>query len=325
MFCGGGHNVRPSNDVWEYDLAGNAWICLRGADPAFAATASWFRDNAMLKDGIVVTKSVAPVRMHHQWDQVTYDPNRKLLLYIDSMPRSLRYDVNLDQEGNALERGLGITHDELAAKLGPDGIYVWGFDAARRAWTHREFVVNWKGPGNTVGGRQESGILEYLPDRHTLFFAGYGGALLRDPQAASWTRLRGSGRTYGAVGVYDHDTQRVIAIRGGKTLSHALDGNGWRTVIEDGPAKGTDASCTLHYDPVAKRVIMFSVAATPHLWLYDAARNVWSDPKPGGDIPSGISGERMIVYYDAARNVLVCYDSQQIWVYRCRRRELSRS
>jgi len=319
LFCGGGHNVRPINDVWEYDLAANTWVCLRGADPPFAATASWFRENAMLKAGIVATKTGAPVRMHHQWDQVTYDPERKLLLYVDSMPRSLTYNVKLDQAGNALEQGLGMMHDELTAKLGPDGIYIWGLDAAKRKWTHIEFVVNWKGPGNTIGGRQESGILEYLPDKKTVWFSGYGGALLRDPVARNWMRLPGTGRTYGAVGAYDQNTQTLIAIRGAKTSAYTLDGSGWRTLIEEGPAKGNDSNCTLHYDPVAKRIVMFSAAASPNLWLYDVASSEWTDPKPRGDVPTEVSGDRMIVYYDVARNVHVYYDARETWVYRCRR------
>jgi hypothetical protein len=34
LYCGAGHNVHPFNDVWEYDLASNTWICLYAPDPA---------------------------------------------------------------------------------------------------------------------------------------------------------------------------------------------------------------------------------------------------------------------------------------------------
>jgi len=321
LFCGGGHNVRPINDVWEYDLAANVWICLRGADPPFAATEAWFRENAMIKDGIAATRTGAPVRMHHQWDQVAYDPSRRLLLYVDSMPRSLTYDVKLERKGNALELGLGMTHEALQTELGPDGIYVWGFDAAKRKWTQAEFLVDWKGPGNTVGGRQESGILEYIPDTQGLWFGGYGGALRRDPTTNRWTRIDNASRTYGAVGVYDHDTKTVIAVHNARTLGRTLDEKGWQTLVEKSPATGNDGNCTLFYDPVAKKVVMFSAAAQPNLWLYDVAENVWTDPRPQGYPPCDVSAERMIVYYDLARNVLVYYDSREIWVYRCRRRK----
>ena len=65
---------------------------------------------------------------------------------------------------------------------------------------------------------------------------------------------------------------------------------------------------------------MFSAAATPNLWLYNLVEDKWTDPKPAGDVPEKVSGERMIVYHDAARNVLVYYDAGNIWVYRLKRR-----
>ncbi|MCK6470493.1 MAG: hypothetical protein L6R28_01995 [Planctomycetes bacterium] len=319
LYCGGGHNVRPINDVWEYDLAANAWICLHGADPGFAPTEEWFRAHAMLRDGAFATKCGAPVRMTHQWDQAAYDPVRKRLVFIESMPRGLHYGTKLETPGNAAEKGLGLDHETFLKKLGPDGIYAYEFDPAQRAWTRAEYVVNWKGPGNTTGGRQESGILEYLPDRKTLFFLGAGKSLLRDAEKGTWTPVDGGPRTYGMNGVYDPDAKKVIAIAGRKTLTYALgqEQKGWTTAIEEGPAEGNDASATMFYDPLAKKVVLYSLSAKPNLWLYDTARNEWTDPKPAGEAPAA-NGER-IVYHDPARNVLVYYNSKDVWVYRCTR------
>ena len=316
LFCGGGHNVKPINDVWEYDLAANAWICLRGADPGFSRNEDWFRKNAMLKFGIPATKTGAPVRMHHQWDQVTYDESRKLLLYVDSMPRSLTYAVKLGQEGNPLEKALGMTHEEFSKALGPDGIYAWGFDAEKRKFTHAEFVVNWKRPGNTVGGRQESGMLEYLRDKETTWFCGWGGEMVRDPESETWKAIQGSPRSYGAVGAYDHHTQTLISVLGGKTRLRKLKEKRWMTAIENGPARGNDASCTVHYDPLSRKFILFTSATKPNLWLFDTAAREWKDPKPAGDVPTSVAGHRMLIYFDEARNVLVYYDSSSVWVYR---------
>ena len=33
LYCGAGHNIHLYNDVWEYDLASNTWICLYAPDP----------------------------------------------------------------------------------------------------------------------------------------------------------------------------------------------------------------------------------------------------------------------------------------------------
>lgn len=58
LFCGGGHNTNWINDVWEYDLAGNTWICLKGSDPGSAYTEEWIRKNAkMLSNGVIAHKS----------------------------------------------------------------------------------------------------------------------------------------------------------------------------------------------------------------------------------------------------------------------------
>jgi len=313
IYLGGGHNVRPINDVWEYDLAANTWVCLRGADPRCGRTAEWVRKNAMLKDGVLMTKTGAPVRLLHTWDQFAYDPVRRLALLVHSTPRNFPAVPGIHR--GTLAQGLGLTPDQLEKRLVKDGIYIWGFDAAKRTWTSIEFMVNWKGPGNTIGGRQEGGVLEYMPDKNTLWFCGYSGPLVRDAATGKWNIGKVRRRVYAPVAVYDSNTRQMVIVINDRTIVGSPDGTKWK-VLTGQPAKGRDSSAGLVYDPVAKRAVLYTNSTTPHLWLFDVASGKWIDPKPKGDIPAG---GRMIVYYDEARNVTVYYNSRSIWVYRCKR------
>jgi hypothetical protein len=64
LYCGGGHNFDPGNDVWEYDLAANTWACLYAADkipPRYRKDGKdrqrvkWYKENAVLKKDRTVT------------------------------------------------------------------------------------------------------------------------------------------------------------------------------------------------------------------------------------------------------------------------------
>lgn len=318
VFFGGGHNVRRINDVWEYDLASNTWNCLRPADPSQKDSEEWFRENTMLKDGIIMTKAGGQVAVSHQWDQVAYDPERHLALWINSMPRSVNYSIKLDNPDNVVAKAYGMTFDEFQKKLGKDSLHVWGYDLAKKEWTSVECVASWKGPGNTTGGRQESGILKWMPDQKTLVFIG-ATTLVRDASNGEWKKVPGGSGTYGASAAYDEANKQVVAIAGRKTLTYAIGQKGWKTAIEEGPVAGNDAASALFFDPVSKHVLMHTLPSKegehPYaLWVYDPAKNEWFDPKPQGDVPP-IVGERLL-YLDEARNVLVYYDSRNVYVYR---------
>jgi len=321
VYCGGGHNVRPINDVWEYDLASNTWVCLRGADPPFRPREAWFRANATIQFGLPATQSGAMVRMSHTWDQATYDPERKLLIVPNSMPRSLTYSVKLEKEGNPFEKGLGLQHEDLLKKLGPDGIYAWAFDPAKRQWVGAELIANWKGPGNTIGGRQESGIMEYMPDTRTLWFAGYRGPLVRNRRTGEWEKASRSFHTYGTVGVYDRREEKIVITGGRKTwLCDPVTGE--RELVNSESPDTNDASGLMVYDTAAGKVVLYTTRQKPHLWTYDTVSNTWTDPKPLGERPG--PGRQRVVYYDEARNVTVYYDSVSIHVYRAKRRDAAK-
>ena len=58
LYCGAGHNIHLFNDVWEYDLPSNTWVCLFAADPAAHRTRDekWYRENVVLRDAVIRTQ-----------------------------------------------------------------------------------------------------------------------------------------------------------------------------------------------------------------------------------------------------------------------------
>ena len=92
LYCGAGHNIHPYNDVWEYDLAANTWICLYGVEWVFKGLPKNDEDKAvkmlksriMLKKGVITTVNGAPVRPAHTWWGLCYDPDKRRLVFWDA-------------------------------------------------------------------------------------------------------------------------------------------------------------------------------------------------------------------------------------------------
>jgi hypothetical protein len=310
LFCGGGHNIDPINDVWEYDLAANTWVCLSAADPVYPHRASdevvveYAGKHAVFKDGVVRTKRGGPLRPAHTWDGLCYNPDRRLMLWLE--PHQGLVFTNRP----ALAKGLGMSLDAFNAQRKP-GSYIWAFRPATRRWV-------WVQTGLRGG---EGAIMLYIPDRKRLWIKSGTRApaavTLYDPQTQTGKALSSHGMPgYGTVAAYDPHRKTVVVLNVKQTYTYSLEKDEWKTVQQDAPAGGRDASCHFHYDPVARCFVLFTRAVTPNLWLYDPKTNRWTDPRPKGDVPP--SKGRLVGYYDPARNVTVHYDGRSVWVYRCR-------
>jgi hypothetical protein len=113
LYAGGNHGIGRSNDVWEFDLAGNAWHQLHdkdGGDHArfkfslmfyprmvaknpnpeltdvqqreVADCQKWWAQNVVLVDGNFVTREThAPLLVGHTWDTLMYDPVNKRMVH----------------------------------------------------------------------------------------------------------------------------------------------------------------------------------------------------------------------------------------------------
>jgi len=318
LYCGGGHNIDPMNDVWEYDLAANTWACLLPADsivprkPREQPLAEFVKANATFKDGVVTTPSGAPLRPAHTWCGLCYDPERRRMLFLEPHQGLLFTDKA------ELAKAFGLTPQEFASQRKP-GSYIWAFDPVARKWDDVETGV--------TGG--EGAIMLYVEHLKTLWVkSARGPTALYDREKKAWKPLAKCPVGYGAVGAYDPDTRAVVVINASRnektpettyqTYCYSFDADQWKTVQERAPAGGRDASCHFHYDTAARCFVLITNAAEPRLWLYDAARNQWTDPKPQGDIPPK---SRLAGYYDPERNVTVNYDGKEVWVYRCKKKD----
>lgn len=318
LYCGAGHNIHPYNDVWEFDLAANTWICLYGADPSFSRRfqgpeeqdVAWVKAHAVLKDGVLRSPRGAPLRPAHTWWGVAYDTDRKRLVFWDAHKGILFTDRAL------IAKALGIDpKDELlkGSGSGPGEAYVFEFDPETRTW--QDVLTK-------VPKAYESSELEYLGDRKTLWLQS-GKTYTLNADRKGWTD--GGKSPFGAGGVtaYDPDTHSVVAVTREQTWIYSTQTGAWK----QGKALDGDGaivpSSTFAYDSAAKRFVLYTHVAkkdepkaAPRLWLYDVATDTWSDPAPQGErcAAGNVAG-----YYDAARNVTVIYSNAQTWVYRAKK------
>jgi len=302
LYAGAGHNGPLSNDVWEYDLAANTWVCLYAWDWAFAdlpkdidkATEilrTRIKTRSTASSTVVTTLKGAPLRPAHTWWGLAYDAERRRMVFWDAC-RGLWTGSDTDKV-TRVARVLGSTPAALVA----GGAHAFVFDPAARKWDA------WKDAPNAYMSSQ----LEYIPDRKALWLKSGNTYLCETGEAGNWKDLGAAGGpANGALSAYDPESKTIVAVLSKNTYAYSFSNNQWK-VIQDG--KSPDAvvpESTFCYDSVAKRFVLYSGRATPHLWLFDLARNEWTAPDDKGVIQSAIAGSAA-GYFDEARGVTVLY------------------
>jgi len=308
LYCGANHQAPHFlNDVWEYDLASNTWVCLASPDTHFNGSEAWVKANVQVKDGVATTKRGGPIRPCHTWDGLCYDPERRRLLWLDPA-RGLIFG-----SWDKVVAGLGADLKPEDAKLKP-APWIFEFDPVARKWDNV-----WTG----IPDAGEACVLEYLPDRKTFFLKGGTrpcGTQLYEPEKKAWKALSSKGQPgYGSIGAYSPDHKLVVVVDAGSTAAYSLDTNEWKPVQPKVPIGGRDCTAVFCYDTQAKLFVLYSVQGERKadcLWLYDPAKNEWTDPKPKGDVPPAVGAGG---YYDPERNVSVFYTHHDVYVYRCKR------
>ena len=127
IYAGGGHNIRPFNDVWEYDLPSNTWVCLYAPDPPLG-NVNW-EQSTIIKDGVLQHKRSGPPRLSHTFDAWNYDTNRCLAF----LPESLRGAVFVSFD--SVSKILALRKEELRRQWKP-GPYFITFDPYQRRWQY---------------------------------------------------------------------------------------------------------------------------------------------------------------------------------------------
>ena len=318
LYCGTHHGVFPiTNDVWEYDLAANTWVCVYASDPSLLSggTVEFFQKNAVFKDGIVQTPRGGQVRAIHTWSGLTYDSDRHRMLWFVPKGRGCTFT-----DRQTLAKGLGFQDEkELLAKWRTGTVgrytttYIWSFDPFGKKW---EILTE----GVPVFDEGQSA--EYIADRKMVWASW--GAQLYDPDKKATTDPKAKGKTAGVgevVAAYDPESKTVVMVSQNKTNTYSFATNEWKVVQDNAIASGADMRSYMAYDLVATKFILDTVDKGPQgqnqsgLYLYDLARNEWTEAKPQGDTaPPGGGG-----YYDPERNVTVKYTGRDTYVYRCKR------
>jgi hypothetical protein len=321
IFYGANHgSPHRMNDVWEYDLPSNTWVCLYGPDLMRGAD-NWakYLERSSLKTGIPRTKRGGPAVVPHSWWQMAYDPDLKAMLTFCSwsmVPKEVRE----------------------AQKRGPHKPPLWAFYPEKKKW---EPIT-----GSTFKGRRpryhNASALEYVPPlKATLWSANSWanrGLWAYDSKTNTWTDLKpngGNSKTFQLnapgseqVMVYAPDRKMLIGHQGGtnrktkkpwrKTSHYSIEKNEWQRVDATGHGeKGTippghDASTNFAYDTVGKVALLWA-PETKALWSYDPDAKKWTRLAPDGPAPPVRGRDAKLAYYDAARNVFVIPGQ---WVYR---------
>lgn len=308
LYCGAGHNIHPLNDVWEYDLSSNTWICLYAPDPAPPRDSpEWYRENVVLRNGVVVTPRGGPVRPAHTWWGLCYDSGARRLVFFD-VHKGILF-VNYTQLAEAV--GLKVNGPEL--KLygsGPGEGWMFRFDPAARAWD-REVLTS-------TPKADESTELHYLPDKQALWLHS-GRTYLLERGEREWKMIAGGGPRSGGVSAYDPETRTIVSA-GNRAYEFSCDSNEWTQGGElPGGARGRIPCSMMCYDSAARRFVLCTALSSAgdarqfRLYLYDLKTHRWTDPEPKGDLPTTTN---FAGYYDPERNVTVVYSNRDMWVYR---------
>ncbi|KON82153.1 hypothetical protein PA01_11645 [Azoarcus sp. PA01] len=312
LFAGANHGVpHRLNDVWEFDLAQMEWRLLYEPDNSrsYLGLGSDASD-VMFRDGILVTKRGGPAVVGHTWSGLTYDPERKRMLFMSTW----------------------VTKQDDAVKmLGGDpgtrfrGPPLWAFDPQARKWDFVETARPW--PKAPFGA-----MLEYVPELHGAIWHMNNWEMratwLYRSEPGTWTDLNvNSGEKSIAsqapgrelVGYYDPVRKIVVAQWKRNTFHFDPKTRRWSRVLsatgsEDVP-RGHDARTAFYHDAASGHGLLVDLAAKK-VWAYDPDATKWTALETEGDpMPSG---KRMLAYADAARNVLVVIDDTTVWAYRYR-------
>ena len=152
-----------------------------------------------------------------------------------------------------------------------------------------------------------------------------GGAMgIYDPEkrTARVLSTKGGGGGYASSTVYDPDTKSVVVIvppgKDGKAITwvYSVEAETWKTAQPQAPVGGRSSSGYFDYDTKAKCCVLYNGEAKPPFWLYDVGANEWVPVETKEASPPG---GYVVGYYDPERDVLVHYNSRDVWVGRLRK------
>jgi hypothetical protein len=323
IYYGANHGApHRTNDVWEYDLPSNTWVCLYGPDNMRGAE-NWKQnlDPDSLKTGIPRTRRGGPAVIAHSWWQLAYDPQLKAMLTFCSW-------------------SMVPGHVREARKKGSHKPPLWAFFPEKKQW---QPITGSKFEGKRPR-YQNASALEYVPQRKATIWCSNNwanrGMWAYDSADNTWTQLKPNGGSTKEFQSNAPPPEQVMAFapdrgmlighwgkvdrktgkRQIRTSHFSFQTNAWQVVEGKGHGEqgiippGHDARTNFVYDQVARVCLLWD---GKHLWSYDPDGARWTRLQIKGDPPPTGGRDVMLAYYDVARNVFVINGQ---WVYRHARR-----
>jgi hypothetical protein len=329
-------NGHYTDDLWAYDANGHRWICLYpGSDTKnlkLKMDANGFESDA---DG----QPIPVAQMGHAFEQVTYDTDRKKLVF---MPCAVSHH----------RPALGKLRDTW-------GTYPWPYTPVNCSpWMYSPATGKfelYKTQGPFPAGHVEAVVATYSPSTKKLFhWRGGQDVWFYDAQANAWTKLtpKGPKLPFGCDPSACLDTKRDRIYIGGGYYpfvpkgSNALWGfdlktNAWVDLQPKGqPCKGCNRygnnQAVMNYDAVNDVVVLFyhllpqaetdGPSPGPEalgVYVYDPATNSWSeDPLP---FPKELVRGCFNAFYSPELNAHFIHiagdsaDNGVMWAYRYKR------
>ncbi len=313
IFCGANHGVpHRLNDVWEFDLPSLTWSMLYAPDlpRGYTDLGKDFSD-VEFREGLLVTKRGGPAVIAHTWWGLTYDPERKALLFMNTWVTDQKKAV----------AALGGNPADLYT--GPP---LWAFLPDKGKWKPMKAAKPY--PVAIFGG-----LLEYVPELGGSVWHANNwqmrGTWLHDPDANTWKDLKanGGGKAFEGeapepeqVGYYDPKRKLLVVQRHHDTHHYDPRKNEWKRVLrgdkdDQKTPYGHDARSVLYHDPLSGHGLLVQFQ-TNAVWSYDPDRVAWAKLSPEGDpMPTG---NKRLAYHDPAQNALIVIDGTAVWAYRYR-------
>lgn len=313
LYCGGNHGVPHGlNDIWEYDLPSNTWQLLWA--PEDFTRKPWGKwEDAVLKDGVLQSKRGATVQAAHTWDQMTYDPEIKALVWLTAW----------NIAGNLQSIGLL----ERWQKENRHTVPLWGYFPETNSWKPL-------GVGQNPTQGNNASLLCYVPELNGSIYYGKGTGFktfLWDSRADKWSLCcaqpaEGQGPGNEMLSCYDARNKVVVAVcssgKDGGTYQFSPTKKAWSLAVpcEVGKMpKAYDFTAVIGSDPGTGTCLLFTNdKETFGFWSFDVAAKQWRRLTPKGETPQADPRRGYNGYFDPARNVFVLIKDagREVWAYR---------
>ena len=344
------HLLYASDGGRQDTIRGN-WRIMRGAESkmrrglplngaekaryekAKAEMRAWYREHVTFENGYIRTRRGGPVYPSHTWDGLTYDPLVKKMLWHPGHDGNLHWYAEFT----------GRDYDALQQRRKPT-TKVWTYEPAARRWAKQ--VVAEGTPHPPLRGM--GATLQYIPDlEKSIFYVAVHNVApaamemwAYDAQANVWEEVRpnggksvdelvksGSAPQEEVQVAYSPKHKRLVALAGSKAWTYDVVRNEWAFLCDDAETQGFHARSVFVYDTVGNAFLLIqpgpetqSRKRSPYMvrqLLIGTGK--WHTVAPQGPPPRKGTWWPPAGYYDPAHNVLVTYNTEEMWVYRHRK------